>query len=51
MVTHCRDAKSDHLKNLEDMILTDEKPADSSNQDNNDEDDENEQPVALLGEL
>lgn len=48
---HCfRSTRDDHLKNLQDMILTDQKSADGGNRDNDEESDNGEETVTLLGE-
>ena len=47
----CRDARTDHLESLQEMILTDKKSDDHGSHDNGEDDDgDGEQPVALLGE-
>lgn len=46
--TTCRGTRDDHLKSLQDMILTDQK---SGNHDDGEESDEGEDVVGLLGEL
>lgn len=46
-----RDTRSDHLKDLQDMILMDQKSADCNNHDDDEGNDEGEEPVSLLGEL
>ena len=48
---HChRNTRDDHLKNLQDMILTDQKSADCGSHDNDEASDNGEETVALLGE-
>lgn len=38
------------MKNLEEMILIDQKPADNSDHDNDEDSDNGEDPISLLGE-